>query len=603
MWRGTRAAGAEATGRAAAVQRADDDLRAFLASGRRLEVPVASEPRVSVLLVLWNQAAFTLRCVQSIANESARGVSLEIVLVDNASTDSTRELTDRLGGVRVIRNANNVGFPAACNQAAAVARGRHLLLLNNDTTLREGAIAAAEACLKSATDIGAVGGRLVLPDGSLQEAGGIIWSDGTTIGYGRGKRPEAAAFMTPRDVDYCSAAFLLTRRDAWDKLGGLDEGFTPAYYEDADYCMRLWAGGWRVVYEPAVVVDHHEYGSDRDGAAARLIAQNGGRFVARHAAVLAARHFAPDRERRAEASVHWTQRGERARDRPTRHGHAVRGDRGVACMLVHGDAAYARVARVAAASLLADSDLEVLVVHGGGPVEAWPSHRRLHRHVIDCPVADTHRARRFLLKFRAIEACLERFDLPWMVNLDADVVLARPLRGQDIATALAGAGLGMVEQTCIRGSAMDRAGFLDHYRIHSLAAIAPQAPVPALDTFRYYNSGVVVAASKVLRDLVRWAHDTIAGHTGEYQSGEHIITDQDFFQYWANQLHPESVRELPWYWNHCEHWDEGFPRRGVLFAHYSNFCLGPARSTEKRMRGLRRPWTRWMNRCMSPSSS
>lgn len=603
MWKGIRAVGAARMGRAAVAERAENELRTFLVSGRRLEVPVAAEPRVSVLLVLWNQAAFTLRCVQAVAREAARGVPLEIVIVDNGSTDATRGLTDRLEGVRVIRNAANAGFSVACNQAAGLARGRHLLLLNNDATVRETAIAAAEACLESAADIGAVGGRLVLPDGSLQEAGGIIWSDGTTIGYGRGKRPGSAAFATRRDVDYCSAAFLLTRRDAWDRLGGLDEGFAPAYYEDVDYCMRLWADGWRVVYEPAVVVDHHEYGSDRDGGAGRLIVHHRGRFVARHAAVLAARHLAPDRGRRREASVHWSRRGGTASGRLKRGRAAASADRGVACMLVHGDPAYARVARVAAASLLADSDLEVLVVHGGGPVEAWPRHRRLHRQVIDCSAADSHRARRFLLKFRAIESCLARFDVPWVVNLDADVVLARPLRGQDIGTTLAGAGLGMVEQTCIRGSTMDRAAFLDHYRTHSLAAIAPRAPVPSLDTFRYYNSGVVVASSEALRDLVGWARHTIADHVGNYQIGEHIITDQDFFQYWANQLHPDSVRVLPWYWNHCEHWDEGFPRRGVLFAHFSNFCLGPARSTEKRMRRLRRPWTRWMNRCMSPSSS
>jgi GT2 family glycosyltransferase len=529
-------------------------------------------------------------------------VALEVVVVDNGSTDHTSELIARLGGVTVIRNPVNVGFPQACNHAAARARGRHLLLLNNDATVRKGAIDAAEVCLESEADIGAVGGRLVLPDGSLQEAGGIVWADGTTIGYGRGKRLDAAAFSKRRDVDYCSAAFLLTRRDAWERLGGLDEGFAPAYYEDADYCMRLWADGWRVVYEPSAVVDHHEFGSDRDGAAGGLIVHNRSRFVARHATVLAAHHLAPDRKRRTEASVHWSRRSALS-DRPQRGGGTARGDRGVVCMLVHGDAAYARVARVAADSLLADSDLDVMVVHGGGPVETWPRHRRLHRQVIDCPAADSHRAGRFLLKFRAIEACLERFDVPWMLNLDADVVLARPLRVQDIPATLAGAGIGMVEQTCIRGSSMNRAAFLDHYRTHSLAAIAPHAPVPSLETFRYYNSGVVVAATTALRDLVAWAHGTITGHAGEFQSGEHIITDQDFFQYWANQLRPESCRELPWYWNHCEHWDDGFPRRGVLFAHFSNFCLGPAHSTEKRMRRLRRPWTRWMNRCMSPSSS
>ncbi|MCE9630706.1 MAG: glycosyltransferase family 2 protein [Planctomycetia bacterium] len=585
---------------------ADAELDAFLASGRSLDIPAVAEPDVSVLLILWNQAALTLRCLRSLAREAKRGVAVEIVIIDNGSTDLTHELTARLGGVTTLRNEVNGGFLAACNQAAALARGRCLLLLNNDTAVREGALAAAVACLDSAADIGAVGGRLVLPDGMLQEAGGIVWADGTTSGYGRGKRPDAAAFMHRRDVDYCSAAFLLTRRHAWEQLGGFAELFAPAYYEDADYCLRLWAAGWRVVYEPAVVVDHYEYASDRSGAAGQLIGRNRGLFVTRHADTLAAHHIAPDRRRRSAASVHWSRRSEAAvaqpKSRRERSGKAAT-TRAVACMLVHGDAAYARAARVAVDSLLADSDFDVLVVHGGGPVDAWPRQRRLHRQRIECPPADGHRARRFLLKFEALQTCLERFDAPWVLNLDADVVLARPLRGVDVAAALDGAGLGMVEQTCIRGSTMDRRAFLDHYRTHSLAAIAPDAPVPAVDAFRYYNSGVVVAAAATLSALVAWALQAIAGHAGEYQSGEHIVADQDFFQYWANQLHPESSRQLPWYWNHCEHWDADFPRRGVLFAHFSNFCLGPSGSTVRRMRRLRRPWTRWLNRCMSPSSS
>jgi GT2 family glycosyltransferase len=612
LWRGIHAAGAlmrsrrrgraadrAATAKAAIDRAAGDELTAFLASGRFLDIAAASEPGVSALLILWNQAAHALRCLRSLAREAERGVAVEIVIIDNGSTDRTQELTARVRGVTTIRHGHNAGYLAACNEAAALARGRHLLLVNSDVVVREGALAAAVARLDSAPDIAAVGGRLVLPSGRLQEAGGIVWADGTTTGYGRGKRPDAAAFTHRRDVDYCSAAFLLTRRDVWQRLGGFAEVFTPAYYEDADYCLRLWAAGWRVVYEPTVIADHHEYGSDRSGTAVRLIESHRKVFRERHADVLAAHHLPHERRHRTEASVHWSRRaGSQQAARPGRGG-----DRAVACMLVHGDAAYARVARMAVESLLSDSDFDVLVMHGEGPVDAWPRQPRLHRQRIECPAAADHRAQRFLLKFQALQACLARIDAPWVVNVDADVVLARPLRGRDVAAALDGAGLGMVEQTCIRGSSMDRAAFLEHYRMHSLAAIAPAAAAPPLDAFRYYNSGVVVASAATLGALVSWALDAIARHDGDYQSGEHMITDQDFFQYWANQMHPESSRELPWYWNHCEHWDEGFPRRGVLFAHFSNFCLGPAGSTVRRMRRLRRPWTRWLNRCISPSSS
>lgn len=275
----------------------------------------------------------------------------------------------------------------------------------------------------------------------------------------------------------------------------------------------------------------------------------------------------------------------------------------VACLLVHGAESYARAARVAVDSLLADSDFDVVVIHGGGPVDDWPRRSRLHRLVVDCPPEGCHRARRFLMKFAALQECLGRFPAPWVVQLDADVVLARPLRTRDLAVALDGAAMGMVEQTCIRGSTMDRAAFLDHYRLHTLALLAPGCPSPALREFRYFNSGVVIAPRGTWEALVPWALGVLGSHRGEYQVGEHMISDQDFFQYWANQLHPGTCRELPWYWNHCEHWDAGFPRRGAIFAHFSNFCDGPSSTTVCRMRRLRRPWTRLLNRCMSPSSS
>src|SRR6185436_961374 len=98
-------------------------------------------------------------------------------------------------------------------------------------------------------------------EGTLQEAGSIVWRDGSCFGYGRGDDPLAPEYMFRRDVDYCSGAFLMTPRRVWEQLGGFDEAFKPAYYEEADYCMRLWERGLRVVYEPDAVIVHYEFGS------------------------------------------------------------------------------------------------------------------------------------------------------------------------------------------------------------------------------------------------------------------------------------------------------------------------------------------------------
>jgi len=304
-----RSARAVGETKARSLARARRELECFLASDRRLAFEAASEPRVSVLVVAWNQAHHTLRCLEALAREHAAGETLDIVIVDNASNDQTAAVLERLSGVRVIRNSENIGFLRGCNQAAAMARGRHLLLLNNDAVVRPGAIGAAVACLESSSDIGAVGGRLILPDGRLQEAGSIVWSDGTSAGYARGRPPEASEAMFRRDVDYCSGAFLLTPRAVWDQFGGFDSAFAPAYYEEADYCLRLWAIGKRVVYEPAAAIDHFEFGSEPAAGASRgLMERHREVFVERHAAVLGDRHSSPGDRSMFDARTHWSRR-------------------------------------------------------------------------------------------------------------------------------------------------------------------------------------------------------------------------------------------------------------------------------------------------------
>jgi glycosyltransferase involved in cell wall biosynthesis len=224
---------------------AREDLRTFLGSSRRIAFPSAELPELTVIVVLWNQAHHTLRCLRALYKEVDGGPSLEVVVVDNASTDETGQLLSRLDGVRTIRNAENEGFLLARNRAALATRGRALLLLNSDVFVRPGALGAALAGLYRAEDIGAVGGRLILPSGLLQEAGCIVWSDGSTAGYLRNCSPETGDAMFRRDVDYCSGAFLMTRRSLWEKLGGFDEAYAPCYYEEADYCMRLREAGFR----------------------------------------------------------------------------------------------------------------------------------------------------------------------------------------------------------------------------------------------------------------------------------------------------------------------------------------------------------------------
>lgn len=235
------------------------ELAAFLETGQRLKLPEAGAPKITILLVLFNQAGLTFQCLKALAQDFT--VPFETVIVDNASSDETSQLLDRIDGARIIRNTDNKGFLLACNQGAGFARGEFLLFLNNDAVVQPGALAAAAERLDGTPDAGAVGGKILLWEGRLQEAGSIVWQDGGCLGYGRGEDPNDSIYSHVRDVDYCSGAFLLTRTELFRSMGCFDTDYAPAYYEESDFCVRLWEAGWRIVYDPAVRIRHFEFAS------------------------------------------------------------------------------------------------------------------------------------------------------------------------------------------------------------------------------------------------------------------------------------------------------------------------------------------------------
>lgn len=268
---------------------AQADLEAFLRTDGRINLGrTAERPTVSVIVVLYNQAGLTLQCLQSLSRST--GVAFETIIVDNASSDAMPDLLERVDGARLLTQTENLGFLRAVNLAADYAKGEHILLLNNDAMVEPATLAHACARLAAEADVGAVGGPIHLWDGRLQEAGSIVWNDGSCLGYGRGDSPLLPQYQFVRDVDYCSGAFLLIRRTLFEKLGRFDEVFAPAYYEECDFCVRLWEHGHRVVYDPNVRIRHFEFASDANsGKAHVLLTRNRSIFVQRHADFLASK--------------------------------------------------------------------------------------------------------------------------------------------------------------------------------------------------------------------------------------------------------------------------------------------------------------------------
>jgi hypothetical protein len=252
-------------------------------------------------------------------------------------------------------------------------------------------------------------------------------------------------------------------------------------------------------------------------------------------------------------------------------------------MHVSGQLAYFLAARQSLASLVERTPFEILVAAGPGARWTLPKDERIRICALTDSTDPQHRAAPFLQKFRAIRAAAGQTAAKYLIVLDADALVVRRLDERIVEQQIAGYRLAMAEQPTIRGSAMGRPQFLDHYCRHSLAWIAPEAMAPDVERFRFFNSGVVLGLTEELGRLGDWALETIRRTGPEHRVGQHMVADQDYFQVWANSLHPGSCRTLGWEWNHCEHWDDKFPRRDAYVLHYSNFCQGPTARTLLRM--------------------
>ena len=215
------------------------------------------KPRVSIVIPVWNHWQHTYRCLRSVL-ENTEGVAYEVVIVDNGSTDKTIEMLKKVENVRMLRNGSNLGFAVACNQGAREAQGDHLLFLNNDARVTKGWLKAMVSLIDSDERIGVVGAKLIYPDGRLQEAGGMIFSDGRGWNFGNGDDPEKEIYNQIGEVDYCSGACLLVRKNLFNTLSGFDERYSPAYYEETDLCFASRKMGYKVLYNPKAVVIHYE---------------------------------------------------------------------------------------------------------------------------------------------------------------------------------------------------------------------------------------------------------------------------------------------------------------------------------------------------------
>lgn len=212
----------------------------------------------SIIIPVFNKVELTRQCLMQLA-EVTMGIPYEVVIVDNQSTDGTREFLESLGGdVQIIRNTENLGFAKACNQGAQAARGKHLVFLNNDTIPRSGWLDALIHEVDSHSDVDVVGSKLLYPDNTIQHAGVVISRLYRTPYHIFLQVPEDLPAVNMRkEFQAVTAACMLVRREAFEKVGGFDEGFVNGF-EDVDLCLKIRQMGRKIIYQPQSCLYHLE---------------------------------------------------------------------------------------------------------------------------------------------------------------------------------------------------------------------------------------------------------------------------------------------------------------------------------------------------------
>jgi len=248
---------------------------------------------VSIIVPVFNKFNLTCECLYSIFTNVPKSIKYEVIVVDNNSTDRSH-LLDNVPGLVYIRNKENLGFVDGCNAGAKNARGDFLAFLNNDAMVQPEWLESLLDSIQTLPDAGLIGSKIIYPDGRLQEAGGVIFKDGSGNNYGKNDHPDRYQYNYVRDVDYCSGASIIIRKELFDSFGGFDKLYAPAYYEDTDLAFKVRQAGLRVIYQPESIIYHIEgatAGTSTAGGFKKYQAINHEKFLKRWKKTLEKNHY------------------------------------------------------------------------------------------------------------------------------------------------------------------------------------------------------------------------------------------------------------------------------------------------------------------------
>ena len=251
-----------------------------------MSVPISFEdhdqPLVSLIIIAWRSAPHISACLESVAAHIQK-TSYEVIVILNEPDEGLSEFIEtETAGIHTIVTRVNVGYGGAVNLGVKRARGEYVVLLNDDAEIMEDWLEPLVDLARRRPLASAVGSTTLFPDGSIQEAGSVIWADGSTTKVGRNLPGGSRRYDYERRVDHCSGTSLLVRRSSWIAIGGMDaDDYYPAYYEDTDFCLRLIEAGGQVWYQPRSYVRHLESASTNSSYRKFLFEKNQAVFVKR----------------------------------------------------------------------------------------------------------------------------------------------------------------------------------------------------------------------------------------------------------------------------------------------------------------------------------
>ena len=252
-------------------------------------------PKLSIIIPVYNELKYTLNCLHSLMKE-CNAFEVEIIVINDKSTDDTKSYLEEVTGVRLVNNETNLGFLKNINKGLKLAKGEFVLLLNNDVVVFDNLLKELFYVFENNKNVGAVGAMAIHPSGMVLEAGCTIFSNGEAYNNGRFSTPENPHYNYVRKSDYCSGYCLLLKRLLPNNdLVQLDEAFLPAYYEETDLCMQLkYNHGLDVYYQPFAKLIHFEsisYGQEKNSKKEKLISTNKVKFKNKWIAALKANHL------------------------------------------------------------------------------------------------------------------------------------------------------------------------------------------------------------------------------------------------------------------------------------------------------------------------